>query len=359
GPDHVLSGGVIPENIRDVWSQIPGVFINVVFATLFLGKQLPTVAEMWRLAKPQIMFGQTMARGQYVVGILLAILVLTPLFGLNPLAGALIEISFEGGHGTAAGLMDTFEQLGFPEGADLALGLATFSLVAGTVLGTIIVNWGARTGQFGRTRRPAGPQAAGVQAAPEAAASGHGAAPPGHAGEEPAAAAGRQAGGSGRRQAVGGRRRPRAVGGSLDPAVRLHRPVHRNRLGHPADPHLHRVHDDGSAGRAGADAVHSALPSVHDRQHFRAAGRQPPRAQPHAPPTAHRAHLRHGAGRHHRRGPGYALAVRHRRQLGAFRAPGPGGHAVEHVLLFRAGAPHVPRVLVRAGHRRLRPRHGR
>src|SRR5690606_19082932 len=177
-------------------------------------KQLPTVAEMWRMAKPQIMFGQTMAWGQYVVGILLAILVLTPLFGMNPLAGALIEISFEGGHGTAAGLMDAFEQLGFPEGADLALGLATFSLVAGTVLGTIIVNWGARTGQFGRTRRPAGPQAAGVQGAPEAAASGHGAARTVNAGEEPAAGAGRQsATGAGRQSAAGAGRQSAAGAG--------------------------------------------------------------------------------------------------------------------------------------------------
>lgn len=219
GPDHVLSGGVIPENIRDVWSQIPGVFINVVFATLFLGKQLPTVAEMWRLAKPQIMFGQTMAWGQYVVGILLAILVLTPLFGMNPLAGALIEISFEGGHGTAAGLMDTFEQLGFPEGADLALGLATFSLVAGTVLGTIIVNWGARTGQFGRTRRPAGPQAAGVQGAPEAAASGHGAARTVNAGEEPAAGAGRQSATGAGRQSAAGAGRQSAADAAPEPSV--------------------------------------------------------------------------------------------------------------------------------------------
>lgn len=38
--------------------------------------------------------------------------------------GGLIEIGFEGGHGTAAGMADTFADLGFEEGADLALGLA-------------------------------------------------------------------------------------------------------------------------------------------------------------------------------------------------------------------------------------------
>src|SRR5690625_1877303 len=139
GADHPLANGVFPQVVVDVWAGIPGVFISVVFATLFLGKPLPGIKEMWRAAKPQILFGQTMAWGQYVVGILLALLVLTPVFGMNPLAGALIEISFEGGHGTAAGLIGTFHELGFPEGADLALGLATFSLVTGTVLGTIVV----------------------------------------------------------------------------------------------------------------------------------------------------------------------------------------------------------------------------
>src|SRR5690606_37014698 len=60
------------------------------------------------------------------------------------------------------------------------------------------------TGQFGRTRRPAGPQAAGVQGAPEAVASGHGAARTVNAGEEPAAGAGRQsAAGTGRQSAAG------------------------------------------------------------------------------------------------------------------------------------------------------------
>src|SRR5690606_4744292 len=119
----------------------------------------------------------------------------------------------------AAGLMDTFEQLGFPEGADLALGLATFSLVAGTVLGTIIVNWGARTGQFGRTRRPAGPQAAGVQGAPEAAASGRSAARPGHAGEEPAAGPGSQTAACTGRQSATGAGRQSAAGAGRQSAA--------------------------------------------------------------------------------------------------------------------------------------------
>jgi glutamate:Na+ symporter, ESS family len=93
------------------------------------------------LAGPQLALGVTIASGQYVVGLLLAVLVLVPLFGLDPMVGAPIEVGFEGGHGTAAGLGDTFEGLGFPEGQDLALGLATVGVVSGVVIGIALVNW--------------------------------------------------------------------------------------------------------------------------------------------------------------------------------------------------------------------------
>ena len=61
------------------------------------------------------------------------------------MVAALIEIGFEGGHGTAAGLIPVFEEMGFTEGADLALGLATVGLVSAIITGTILINWAART----------------------------------------------------------------------------------------------------------------------------------------------------------------------------------------------------------------------
>ncbi|SEP14925.1 sodium/glutamate symporter [Aquisalimonas asiatica] len=138
--------GLFPGYVYDTWSALPGLLISVVFAALFLGKPIPGLRAIWLRAGPQVVVGQTMAWGQYVVGILLALLVLTPVFGLSPMAGALIEIGFEGGHGTAAGMAGTFEDLGFPEGADLALGLATVGLLAGVIGGTILINIAARRG---------------------------------------------------------------------------------------------------------------------------------------------------------------------------------------------------------------------
>jgi glutamate:Na+ symporter, ESS family len=141
-------GSVFGSAVDEVWVVLPGLLINVVFAALFLGKRIPSPRAIWQLAGPQVAFGQTIAWGQYVVGLSLALVVLTPVFGIDPLAGALIEIGFEGGHGTAAGLAETFEAVGFEEGADLALGLATIGLVAGVLLGTIVINWAARTGRI-------------------------------------------------------------------------------------------------------------------------------------------------------------------------------------------------------------------
>jgi ESS family glutamate:Na+ symporter len=131
----------IPSSITDYWATFPKILINIVFAGLFLGKAIPGRKKLWDLSGPMIAFGNTLAWGQYVIGIALATLLLVPLFGASPLSGALIEIGFEGGHGTAAGLAPSFQQLGWPEGTDLALALATISLVAAVISGVFLVNW--------------------------------------------------------------------------------------------------------------------------------------------------------------------------------------------------------------------------
>ncbi len=144
-----LSGGIFPEEMLDAWTTLPGIFINIIFATLFLGKKLPSIKDIWLLAGPQIAHGQTIAWGQYVFGILATILILSPFFGMDPMAGALIEISFEGGHGTAAGMTGTFEELGFSDATDLALGLATVGILFGVILGIVLLNYGVRSGKTG------------------------------------------------------------------------------------------------------------------------------------------------------------------------------------------------------------------
>ena len=149
-----LEFGVFTEEIVRVFSTIPGLLISVIFAGLFLGKKIPNIKEIWMTAGPQVSYGQTVAWGQYVIGILLVLVFLSPVFGIDPMAGALIEIAFEGGHGTAAGLADTFAELGFEEGADLALGLATVGVVSGVVIGVFLINWGVRKGKTNYLKDP-------------------------------------------------------------------------------------------------------------------------------------------------------------------------------------------------------------
>src|SRR5699024_212795 len=82
--------------------------------------------------------------GPYVVGLLLSILVLTPCFGMPPFVGDLIEMGFEGGHGTVGGMQAAFEELGLSEAYELAIGLATIGIVSGVIVGIAASNWAVR-----------------------------------------------------------------------------------------------------------------------------------------------------------------------------------------------------------------------
>ena len=141
-----LEHGLFPARTPEIWSSLPGLLINVVFAALLMGKPIPGLRVIWYTAGPQICCGQLMAWGQYVVGLLLVLLVLAPVFGTPDIAGTLIEVAFEGGHGTAAGMGQAFQEAGWPEGQDLALGLATVGLVGGVLIGTVLINVAVRRG---------------------------------------------------------------------------------------------------------------------------------------------------------------------------------------------------------------------
>jgi Na+/glutamate symporter len=52
----------------------------------------------------QLCFGQTLAWGQYVLGLGISGFVFAPLFGVNPAFGNLLEIGFQGVHGTVGGI---------------------------------------------------------------------------------------------------------------------------------------------------------------------------------------------------------------------------------------------------------------
>ncbi|MFD1020937.1 sodium/glutamate symporter [Thalassobacillus hwangdonensis] len=142
--DNFFTNGIMTEGITQVWEALPGLLINIVFAALFLGAKTPTLKNIWNYGGPQLAFGWAIGWGQYVVGLLVVLLILVPFYDIPPMAGALIEVAFEGGHGTAAGMAQTFEDLGFPEAFDLAIGLATVGILSGVIFGIIMINWAVR-----------------------------------------------------------------------------------------------------------------------------------------------------------------------------------------------------------------------
>lgn len=103
--------GLLPDFIISTWKELPVYLITVVFASLFLGMSIPGLKSIFRLSSPNLVYGYSLAVGQYVVELLIALLVLSPLFGSNKMVGALLPIGFQGGHGTVAGLKQTFESL--------------------------------------------------------------------------------------------------------------------------------------------------------------------------------------------------------------------------------------------------------
>lgn len=138
--------GVIPPECRSAIGKIPGFMINVVFATLFLGVVTPPLKRVCQVAFPQLCFGQMLAWGQYVIGFAAVGFLLIPLFGVNPAFGNLLEIGFEGGHGTVSGMAESFKAFNWEDGIALGYTMATAGMVLGVCIGILLVNWAGRKG---------------------------------------------------------------------------------------------------------------------------------------------------------------------------------------------------------------------
>ena len=147
-------GAPLPSAWTAGWGRLPGFLINIVFACLFLGVEIPRVSTLWRRAGPQLAYGQVVAWGQYVVGVGLLLVLLAPVFHVNDMFGGVIPVGFEGGHGTAAGMAETFDRYGWPAGKDLALASATAGILGAVIFGMILINWATRKGYTVRRASP-------------------------------------------------------------------------------------------------------------------------------------------------------------------------------------------------------------
>ena len=131
---------LIPDWVLKNWQPLPGILINIVFATLFLGVEIPPLKKIWAAGGSQLCFGVFAGMGQYFIALLVTVLILTPLFKVHSLFACILEIGFSGGHGTAVGMKDAFKGYGFAAGGDLSLMSATVGILTAVVVGMILIN---------------------------------------------------------------------------------------------------------------------------------------------------------------------------------------------------------------------------
>jgi ESS family glutamate:Na+ symporter len=146
-PDGALP--LLPEAVIRCWDALPLALLTLVFATLLLAKPLPRPSGLWRPLSAQVLMALTLAFGQYLVAGLAVLLLLQPLLGVSPVMACLIEVAFEGGHGSAAAMGPTYERLGVNGATALGLALSTVGLLASTVVGGLVVVLARRLGWLG------------------------------------------------------------------------------------------------------------------------------------------------------------------------------------------------------------------
>lgn len=121
--------------------MIPGFLINVIFATLLLAKPGTRAKKRSGNILPQLTLAQIVVWGQYVIGVGLAGFMLAPLFGVHAGFGNLLELGFEGGHGTVGGMTESFVAHDWRDGIALGYTVATIGMIGGIIVGMGLVNW--------------------------------------------------------------------------------------------------------------------------------------------------------------------------------------------------------------------------
>ncbi|MFM7464716.1 MAG: sodium/glutamate symporter [Cyanobium sp.] len=134
GPWPLLPAGVIA-----LWDGLPLILLTLVFGSLLVGKPLPKPGGLWHPLRAQVLLSLTLAFGQYLIGGVMVLLVLQPWLGVSPVMACLIEVAYEGGHGSAAAMAPTYEQLGVKGAEALGLALATVGLLTSTLVGGLLV----------------------------------------------------------------------------------------------------------------------------------------------------------------------------------------------------------------------------
>jgi len=136
----------LPKETINVWSNFPTPLLSLVFATLMMGRPIPNINGLVKPIINQFLLALSLGFGQFFVGGLVVKYFLPPSMDANPLMGCLIEVGFEGGHGAASIIGESFNKLGFQNGLDLGLAMATMGLLSSSILGSIFIFLGRTFG---------------------------------------------------------------------------------------------------------------------------------------------------------------------------------------------------------------------
>ena len=127
------------EENTQIWENSLTPLLSLVFASLMLGRPVPNIKGLIKPILNQFLLALSLGFGQFFVGGLVVKYFLEPSMHVNPLMSCLIEVGFEGGHGAASILGNSFNKLGFYEGLDLGLAMATMGLLSSSFLGCLFV----------------------------------------------------------------------------------------------------------------------------------------------------------------------------------------------------------------------------
>ena len=136
----------LSKETTNVWSNFPTPLLSLVFATLMMGRPIPNINGLVRPILNQFLLALSLGFGQFFIGGLVVKYLLSQYMDTNPLMGCLIEVGFEGGHGAASIIGESFNRLGFPIGLDLGLAMATMGLLSSSILGSIFIFIGRTLG---------------------------------------------------------------------------------------------------------------------------------------------------------------------------------------------------------------------
>lgn len=145
--------GIIPQEMTTSFAALPGSLIVVVFAPMLMCadfSEMGGLKGMKDMAVPQLIVGTVGSFLQIGVPCLLTAVLLGPVFGVNALFPSTVEVGWAGGHGTAGGMAEVYENFGWGEGTSLALTAATIGLLVGIIGGMIMINHAARHGYLSR-----------------------------------------------------------------------------------------------------------------------------------------------------------------------------------------------------------------